>query len=103
MNLPEVKMTDLEKKQAIEILRLRSLCRYAAIELRALDDIIAQRHPQFSGLENNLINRLEEKLPGGYIKKYPDLISEHKDLLRDTPHRDIQSEALCDELADLDV
>ena len=96
-------MTDLEKKQAIEILRLRSLCRFAAVELRALDDIIAQRHPQFSGLEKSLIGRLEEKLSGDYIKKYPDLISEYKDLLHGDPSRCSQDEAFYDELIDLDA
>ena len=54
-------MTELEKYQAFEILRLRSLCRYAASELRALDSIIAQRHPSASGLPDELVNALEER------------------------------------------
>ena len=74
-------MTKLEKQQAIEILRLRSLCRYAASELRALDDIIMQRHPCSSGLPSSLIDALEERRFGGYIERYADLEERRQDLL----------------------
>jgi|TARA_R110000824_G_scaffold351344_7_gene538387 hypothetical protein len=95
-------MTELEKKQAIEILRLRSLCRYAAFELRALDDIIAQRHPSSSGLPANLVESLEEKNSIGYIKKYDDLNSELTKIL----YSSLESFEECStdkELADLKI
>ena len=74
-------MTKLEKQQAIEILRLRSLCRYAASELRALDNIILQRHPCSSGLPDSFMDTLDEKKFGCYIEKYKDLQEERSRIL----------------------
>ena len=74
-------MTDLEKQQASEILRLRSLCRYAASELRALDNIISLRHPCSSGLSVDFMDILEEKRSGSYIEKYDDLKRENEKIV----------------------
>ena len=95
-------MTKLEKQQAIEILRLRSLCRYAASELRALDNIILQRHPCSSGLSDSFMDTLEEKKPGGYIEKYADLQREMKSIADDLVRRKDQDD-LSTEFEDLSV
>ena len=74
-------MSKTEIESRIEILRLVSLCRYAASELRALDDIIMQRHPTASGLPEALVDCLEGKSDLGFIEKYKDLASAKEDLV----------------------
>lgn len=96
-------MTKLEKQQSIEILRLRSLCRYAASELRALDNIIAQRHPCSSGLSGDFMDVLEEKKPGGYVEKYSDLQRESDSLSIAVTSRDNEKEDILEEFEDLVV
>jgi len=75
-----------------ENIRLRSLCRRAAEEIRDLDDMIIKsiednkviEYPEedkaysagFSSI--NLLNRLDGKTSGGYIENYEDLLSEMK-------------------------
>ena len=77
-----------------EILRLKSLCRRAAEEIRDLDDMIIKsiednkviEYPEedkacsagFSSI--NLLNRLDGKTNGGYVENYDDLHLEMKEL-----------------------
>ena len=75
-------MTKLEIQQAHEILRLRSLCRHAASELKALDNIVALRHPRSSGLSQGFIDMLEEQKFGDFVDKYDDLVVEKKEIAK---------------------
>jgi len=76
-----------------EILRLKSLNRRAAEEIRDLDDILIdcvennkvpkydEKDPMFAGFSSiNLLNRLDAKTSGGYIENYPDLCLKLKEL-----------------------
>jgi hypothetical protein len=76
-----------------EILRLKSLNRRAAEEIRVLDDILIdcvennkvpkydEKDPMFAGFSSiNLLNRLDAKTSGGYIENYPDLCLKLKEL-----------------------
>ena len=83
-------LRDLKK----EIIKLRSLCRRAAEEIRDLDDMIIKSiennkviecpeedKAYFAGFSSiNLLNRLEGKSNGGYIENYDDLNLEMKAL-----------------------
>jgi len=60
----------------LEIVRLVSLCRYAAQELRALDRIIMQRHPRSSGLSESLLESLDGVGCDDFADKYEDLKTE---------------------------
>ena len=77
-----------------EILRLKSLCRRAAEEIRDLDDMIIKsiednkviEYPEedkayFAGFSSiNLLNRLDGRTNGGYVENYDDLNLEMKTL-----------------------
>ena len=82
-------LRDLKK----EIIKLKSLCRRAAEEIRMLDDILIdcvennkvpkydEKDPMFAGFSSiNLLNRLDAKTSGGYIENYPDLCLKLKEL-----------------------
>ena len=76
-------MSDSEIKYKLEIVRLNSLCRYAASELRALDDIISQRHPMSSGLPRELVDSLEGSNDVSFVSKYKDLQKQWEGLLQE--------------------
>lgn len=90
--LGEKKMTNEIKELKKEIIRLKSLCRRAADEIRDLDNIIidfveGNAFPQkneddlWAGESSiNLLNRLDGKTNGGYIENYEDLHLEMKTL-----------------------
>ena len=79
-----------------EIIRLKSLCRRSADEIRDLDNIIIKLHDQFPEVKKelnwnsdgywageasiNLLNRLDGKTNGGYVENYDDLHLELKTL-----------------------
>jgi len=81
---------DLQK----EVIRLKSLCRRSAEEIRDLDDTIIKITKEFPGVKEflgwkdddlwagessiNLLNRLDGRTNGGYIENYEDLLSEMK-------------------------
>ena len=80
---------DLKK----ENIKLRSLCRKAAEEIRELDDILIdcvennkvpkydEKDTMFAGFSSiNLLNRLDAKTSGGYIENYPELHLKLKEL-----------------------
>ena len=83
-------LRDLKK----EIIKLKSLNRRAAEEIRYLDDMIIKSiednevieyldidDAYFAGFSSiNLLNRLDGKTSGGYIENYPDLHIEMKTL-----------------------
>ena len=82
-------MRELKK----EIIRLKSLCRRSADEIRYLDNILIDsiennKVPQydeedsmFAGFSSiNLLNRLDGKTNGGYVENYDDLHLELKTL-----------------------
>ena len=66
-------MSSKEIEYQLEIVRLMSLCRYAASELIALDDIISQRHPMSSGLPLDLVKSLSGQTKQSFVIKYKDL------------------------------
>jgi len=82
-----------------EILRLKSLCRRAAEEIRDLDDMIIKsiednkviEYPEedkayFAGFSSiNLLNRLDGITNGGYVENYDDLNLEMKTLNNNHP------------------
>ena len=86
---------DLKK----EIIKLKSLNRRAAEEIRDLDDMIIKsiednkviEYPEedatyFAGFSSiNLLNRLDGIMNGGYIENYDDLNFEMKELDKDHP------------------
>ena len=74
-------MSNLEIEYKLEIIRLTALCRYAASELRALDDIIAQRHPMSSGLPSELVESLDGQKRFSFVNKYKDLQEAESELL----------------------
>ena len=87
------KLEQLNNEHQREILRLKSLCRRAAEEIRDLDDILIdcvennkvpkydEKDPMFAGFSSiNLLNRLDAKTSGGYIENYPDLCLKLKEL-----------------------
>jgi len=77
-----------------EVLRLKSLCRRAAEEIRDLDDMIIKsiednkviEYPEddaahFAGFSSiNLLNRLDGITNGGYVENYDDLHLQLKEL-----------------------
>jgi len=77
-----------------ENIRLRSLCRRSAEEIRDLDDMIIKsiednkviEYPEedatyFAGFSSiNLLNRLDGKTSGGYVENYADLLIEYKQI-----------------------
>lgn len=81
---------DLKK----ENIKLRSLCRRAAEEIRDLDDMIIKsiennkviEYPEEDGAYSagfssiNLLNRLEGRTSGGYVENYDDLHLEMQEL-----------------------
>jgi len=82
-------LRDLKK----EIIRLKSLCRRSADEIRDLDNILIDcaennKIPQydeedsmFAGFSSiNLLNRLDGRTKGGYVENYDDLHLELKTL-----------------------
>ena len=86
-------MTDEIKELKKEIIRLKSLCRRSADEIRDLDNILIDcvennKVPQydeedsmFAGFSSiNLLNRLDGRTNGGYIENYDDLHLELKTL-----------------------
>ena len=90
-----------------ENIRLRSLCRRAAEEIRDLDDMIIKsiednkviEYPEedkaysagFSSI--NLLNRLDGKTSGGYIENYDDLHLEMK-MTTDNKYRHIKEDCV---------
>jgi hypothetical protein len=86
---------DLKK----ENIKLRSLCRRAAEEIRDLDDMIIKSiednkviecpeedKADFAGFSSiNLLNRLDGITSGGYIENYPMLLLEMQELDDHTP------------------
>ena len=87
---------DYQRELKKEIIRLKSLCRRAAEEIRDLDDTIikiTKEFPEvieFLGWKDddmwagessiNLLNRLDGRTKGGYIENYDDLRLEMKTL-----------------------
>ena len=83
-------MTDEVTELKKEIIRLKSLNRRAAEEIRDLDNIIidfveGNAFPQkneddlWAGEASiNLLNRLDGRTKGGYVENYEDLLSEMK-------------------------
>jgi len=83
-------MTDEVTELKKEIIRLKSLNRRAAEEIRDLDNIIidfveGNAFPQkneddlWAGEASiNLLNRLDGRTKGGYVENYEDLVSEMK-------------------------
>ena len=81
---------DYQRELKKEIIRLKSLCRRAADEIRDLDNIIidfvegnAFPHKNEDDLwagesSINLLNRLDGRTKGGYVENYEDLVSEMK-------------------------
>ena len=81
---------DYQRELKKEIIRLKSLCRRAADEIRNLDNIIidfvegnAFPHKNEDDLwagesSINLLNRLDGRTKGGYVENYEDLLSEMK-------------------------
>ena len=85
---------DYQRELKKEIIRLKSLCRRSADEIRDLDNIIIKLHDQFPEVKKelnwnsdgywageasiNLLNRLDGRTNGGYIENYEDLLSEMK-------------------------
>jgi hypothetical protein len=88
--LAEKRMTNEIKELKKEIIRLKSLCRRAADEIRDLDNIIidfveGNAFPQkneddlWAGESSiNLLNRLDGRTKGSYVENYEDLLSEMK-------------------------
>ena len=88
-------LRDLKK----EIIKLKSLNRRAAEEIRDLDDMIIKsiednkviEYPEedatyFAGFSSiNLLNRLDGITNGGYVENYDDLHLEMKELNKDHP------------------
>jgi hypothetical protein len=85
---------DYQRELKKEIIRLKSLNRRAADEIRDLDDTIIKiikefpEARQFLGWKDddlwageasiNLLNRLDGRTSGGYVENYEDLVSEMK-------------------------
>jgi chromosome segregation ATPase len=85
---------DYQRELKKEIIRLKSLCRRSADEIRDLDNIIIKLHDQFPEVKKelnwnsdgywageasiNLLNRLDGRTSGGYVENYEDLVSEMK-------------------------
>ena len=83
---------DYQRELKKEIIRLKSLCRRAADEIRDLDDIIIKITKEFPEAREflgwkdddlwageasiNLLNRLDGRTKGGYVENYEDLVSE---------------------------
>ena len=108
-------MTDETKELKKEIIRLKSLNRRAANEIRDLDKILIdcvennkvpqynEEDPMFPGFSSiNLLSRLDSRINGGYVENYEDLKMEMKVLeghshmddedetiLHDRPHKDL--------------
>ena len=92
--LGEKRVTNEIKELKKEIIRLKSLCRRAADEIRDLDDTIIKitkeflEAREFLGWKDddlwagessiNLLNRLDGRTKGGYVENYEDLLSEMK-------------------------
>ena len=91
-NHPTTSEDSLLRELKKENIKLRSLCRRAAEEIRDLDDMIIKsiednkviEYPEedkayFAGFSSiNLLNRLEGRTNGGYIENYDDLHLEMK-------------------------
>ena len=87
---------DYQRELKKEIIRLKSLCRRSADEIRDLDNIIIKLHDQFPEVKKelnwnsdgywageasiNLLNRLDGRTSGGYVENYDDLHLEMKTL-----------------------
>jgi HAMP domain-containing protein len=85
---------DYQRELKKEIIRLKSLCRRAADEIRDLDDTIIKITKEFPEAREflgwkdddlwageasiNLLNRLDGRTKGGYVENYEDLVSEMK-------------------------
>ena len=85
---------DYQRELKKEIIRLKSLCRRAADEIRDLDDTIIKITKEFPEAREflgwkdddlwageasiNLLNRLDGRTKGGYVENYEDLLSEMK-------------------------
>jgi DNA repair exonuclease SbcCD ATPase subunit len=83
---------DYQRELKKEIIRLKSLCRRAADEIRDLDDTIIKITKDFPEVREflgwkdddlwagetsiNLLNRLDGRTKGGYVENYEDLVSE---------------------------
>ena len=90
---------DYQRELKKEIIRLKSLCRRSADEIRDLDNIIIKLHDQFPEVKKelnwnsdgywageasiNLLNRLDGRTKGSYVENYEDLLSEMKAIDRE--------------------
>ena len=93
-NHPAPSEDSLLRELKKEIIKLKSLNRRAAEEIRDLDDMIIKsiednkviEYPEedkayFAGFSSiNLLNRLDGKTSGGYIENYPMLLLEFQEL-----------------------
>jgi len=98
---------DYQRELKKEIIRLKSLCRRSADEIRDLDDMIIKsiednkviEYPEedkayFAGFSSiNLLNRLEGRTNGGYIENYDDLNLEMK-MTTDNKYRHIKEDCV---------
>ena len=93
-NHPAPSEDSLLRELKKEIIKLKSLNRRAAEEIRDLDDMIIKsiednkviEYPEedntsYAGFSSiNLLNRLDGKTSGGYIENYPMLLLEFQEL-----------------------